>query len=38
LHILHEPELESWNVTSHIVVGQARGSKVEKMAALCFSY
>ena len=30
---LCEPEQESWNVTSHTVVGQACGSEVEKMAA-----
>ena len=34
MHIFCEPELESWDVTSHIVVGQACGRKVEKMAAL----
>jgi len=33
LHVLHEPELKSWDVTSHIVVGRARGSEVEEMAA-----
>jgi len=34
LHVLREPELKSWDVTLHIVVGQACGSKVEEMATL----
>ena len=34
LHILCEPELESWNVTSHILIGQVSGSELEKIAAL----
>ena len=39
LHVLLEPDLKPWGVTSHSVVGQECGSEVEKMAAssLCIA-
>jgi len=33
MHVLHEPELKPWDVTSHIVVGQARGSEVAALSS-----